>query len=159
MTNEIKIDPQYGFQLCDANDPARTDFWGCTAERWIHKDSMKTECPNCQNWRKPIRTSGWQPIETAPKDRHILLRWTSCKHPSVGCWSDDGIRIGWRCDGDRCVPRNQHNCTHWHELPPIPEPEPINEAEKAWYQAQKDGTAKEVFITAFNAALKSKESK
>lgn len=60
----------------------------------------------------------WQPIQSAPKSgKAILLWWSGCKDPSVGRWEYDGIREGWRCDGDQCVPKNQHDCTHWMPLP------------------------------------------
>lgn len=80
------------------------------------------------------RVSAWQPIETAPKDGcEILLWWVRCKTPSVGYWMDDPddsfvakipgkkrVVEGWVSEGDRCIPVNQKDCTHWMPLPAPP---------------------------------------
>lgn len=72
----------------------------------------------------PCSAAAWQPIQTAPKSGEaVLLWWSCCKDPAVGRWEDDCIREGWRCDGDQCVPKNQHNCTHWMPLPEPPNDE------------------------------------
>lgn len=77
---------------------------------------------------------GWEPIETAPNNtdhmRPILAFW---KHRGVQqtYWDVDeeysdrpkGWRspeCGWRCDGDRCIPVNQEDVTHWRPLPARP---------------------------------------
>lgn len=68
------------------------------------------------------RPNYWRPIKTAPKADAVLLWWKGCKYPSVGRWVFDGVREGWKCDGDLCVPKNQHHCTHWM---PLPDPPPV----------------------------------
>jgi hypothetical protein len=76
--------------------------------------------------------SEWQPIETAPRHRNILLWWRTCKEPHIGCWDIDeeferrpkrwlSPEEGWRNKGDQCIPRNQSDCTHWQPLPAPPE--------------------------------------
>lgn len=53
-------------------------------------------------------SDGWQPIETAPKGREVLLWSTKYKQPiSVGDW------------GSYCR-MNQPCWTHWMEKPPAP---------------------------------------
>jgi hypothetical protein len=75
--------------------------------------------------------TGWQPIETAPKDGKILLAWRTCRTASVGCWSYDeayesrkwghkAVKEGWRSEGDQCIPVNQSDCTHWQPVPALP---------------------------------------
>lgn len=67
----------------------------------------------------------WQPISTAPKDgTHILLWWHTCSKASVGAWSVDEESSrpveGWRCEGDRVLPKNQHDAKFWMPLPAPP---------------------------------------
>lgn len=91
---------------------------------------------DCGGWTvqnaPPVRSSdglgGWQPIATASKNETVLLWWRTCSQPSVGRWTydEEDDREGWRCDGDRCVPKNQHDCLYWHPLP-----EPPNDRAKA----------------------------
>ena len=70
----------------------------------------------------------WEPIESAPKDREILLaipgfgpirgRWNDCRfarNPKP-YWTND--REGWF--GKTSTRRRQP--THWMELPAMPEP-------------------------------------
>jgi hypothetical protein len=76
----------------------------------------------------------WQPIETAPKTGDpLLLRWRFLPSPKIGRYSCDehfaerprgwaSPEYGWRCDGDECIPSNQHHCTHWMPLPSVQEP-------------------------------------
>lgn len=74
----------------------------------------------------------WQPIETAPMNRRILLWWRTCREPHIGQWDIDeeydqrpkswkSPEEGWRNCGDQCIPRNQSDCTHWMPLPSPPE--------------------------------------
>ncbi len=66
----------------------------------------------------------WLPIETAPKGVRILLWWKHCTDGrAVGQWSADGDHEGWRCEGDKCLPKNQKDCTHWMPLPKGPSEE------------------------------------
>jgi hypothetical protein len=77
--------------------------------------------------------SGWRPIETAPRDRRVLLSEVSYKgerYANVGVWEEEGYctKEGWRLaypisDG----PAYDHNCdgfdldpTHWMPLPEPP---------------------------------------
>ena len=76
--------------------------------------------PNTEMPSSPAPTGAWQPIRNALKKKAVLLWWSGCKNPAVGRWEYDGITEGWRCDGDQCVPKNQHNCTHWMPLPEPP---------------------------------------
>lgn len=75
---------------------------------------------------------GWQPIETAPFHKRILLAWTG-REPVTGQWSEDdhfdcrpkgwvSPEHGWKGDGDQCIPRNQEDCTHWMPVPANPAP-------------------------------------
>ncbi len=80
------------------------------------------ETPDCNldapaSFAGPTGSAAWRPIASAPKGKAVLLSWKHCKDPSVGRWEHDGIREGWRCDGDQCVPKNQADCTHWMPLP------------------------------------------
>lgn len=74
--------------------------------------------------------SGWQPIETAPKDRRILLYghidpnapfdgliWTAPR-PFSGYW--DEIDEAWCCDGSTWKGPFM-KVTHWMPLPEPPE--------------------------------------
>lgn len=75
-----------------------------------------------------ISKSYWKPIETAPKDRDILL-WNGDEY-CIGWWEtakefnepfndwckgDAGAGTGYDCGFDRV-----HNPTHWMPLPPAP---------------------------------------
>lgn len=70
---------------------------------------------------------GWQPIETAPKWKPVLLWWRTAPTPVTGRFVSDEHGEGWMCDGDRILPRNQADCTHWM---PLPEPPGIGERSK-----------------------------
>lgn len=72
--------------------------------------------------------STWQPIETAPKDRPILVRWEGTHVSTI--WPDFGrMSVGvWR--GDHPMPHwtpvdtalmHAIHPTHWMPLPPAPE--------------------------------------
>ena len=78
---------------------------------------------------------GWQPIETAPKDgTPIILFWPNIPAGAKAMRSVDkrytGISVGWFeaseygvgfiNKGDRVVPVNQDDCTHWQPLPTPP---------------------------------------
>jgi hypothetical protein len=66
------------------------------------------------------RKDAWQPIETAPQSRPILLWWRTARTPMTGRFVSDERGEGWMCDGDRVLPRNQNYCTHWMPLPKSP---------------------------------------
>jgi len=71
-------------------------------------------------WRvAPRAAPAWQPIETAPKDKELLLRvGIALGEPLVkqGCWFHiDGEEKGW-IDTDGWVV----NATHWMPLPAAP---------------------------------------
>lgn len=68
----------------------------------------------------------WQPIETAPKDRNILVagrmavflaRWDDQQfheHPKPYFVTQQSFGVGWNRD-------NSTKLTHWMELPELPE--------------------------------------
>jgi hypothetical protein len=77
----------------------------------------------------------WQPIETVPKDRYVLLfsrdavRWDG--NMEVGCWFGEGEFGGfWSCGGpngglelngcEQGGPGHYGPFTHWMDLPPDP---------------------------------------
>ena len=62
----------------------------------------------------------WKPIATAPVTEKILLWWKGCKTPSKGQWCCGPEGEGWKCEGDRVIPVNQTDCTHWMRLPDGP---------------------------------------
>jgi hypothetical protein len=70
--------------------------------------------------------SGWQPIETAPKDgSHILacripigIRVTVNTHPpTVVHWFDDGFYTSV----NELAPERPYDPTHWQPLDPLPQ--------------------------------------
>ena len=75
------------------------------------------------------RASGWQPIETAPRDGTIILVWVDgecivvrwlkwCNSNDPGRW--ELTRTGsYAADGELYA-----DPTHWQPLPPAPEPAP-----------------------------------
>lgn len=78
--------------------------------------------------------SDWQPIETVPKDRYVLLYtpdepdWAGNKE--VGKWfgGDDGGF--WSCGGPNSGLELESNWTHWAELPPSPPRRSCNQETK-----------------------------
>lgn len=61
--------------------------------------------------------AGWQPIETAKKDRTIMLLWSSAwLHPIMGYWST--VQNGWLEYASRDTKANI--ATHWMPLPAAP---------------------------------------
>lgn len=69
-----------------------------------------------------IKALDWQPIETAPKDRAILLWWPQQYHcPVVGHWGDKWSPwIGWKVTG-WTHEKFQTEPTHWMPLPQSPQ--------------------------------------
>jgi Lar family restriction alleviation protein len=66
--------------------------------------------------------SGWQSIDSAPKDgTRILLRW-KYRPARVGWWTDEESGTGWKCDGDLVVPAAayQADATDWQPVPADP---------------------------------------
>lgn len=77
--------------------------------------------------------TGWQPIETAPKDGTAVLLWSGIVM-RAGWWaaSDDVWRIG----GDSIL----RKATHWRPLPPAPgrpDPNPRSDPETAAVEMPK----------------------
>lgn len=67
-------------------------------------------------------TSEWQPIETAPKDKKIIL---ACREVEIGRWDDDSFskkpRPFWNRWSVFGVSRERANQpTHWMPLPELP---------------------------------------
>jgi hypothetical protein len=60
--------------------------------------------------------SGWQPMETAPKDREILVRrHNDCFHEHyVVWWHDADERYPWRSDYNAYPTERLDG---WHEIP------------------------------------------
>lgn len=71
--------------------------------------------------------SGWQPIETAPKDgTRILifqggLEWS--REVQIGWWDSGGTRSGWSASSyeDGHILNEKQAPTHWMPLPSPPE--------------------------------------
>lgn len=72
-----------------------------------------------------VAATAWQPIETAPKDKYLLLCLDG-RDWSIGCWNrnlyDSQSHIGdWvNDDGTESTPFMLHP-THWMELPKLPD--------------------------------------
>lgn len=79
-----------------------------------------------------MSTMEWKPIETAPKDKNLLLGWRSAEgvgHVGEGYWAkgfegsvdEPPFPAGWSIPS-----QNYFNCllpTHWMPLPPPPDQE------------------------------------
>jgi hypothetical protein len=65
---------------------------------------------------------GWRPISEAPQGPKVLLWWRTGREPVTGRFIDDERGQGWISDGDRVLPKNQHDCTHFQPLPAAPTP-------------------------------------
>lgn len=67
----------------------------------------------------------WKPIETAPKDKTILL-YIPAIGCSVGAWERDEYALKprpfWNCDrsANRRICMRNNQPTHWTELPEAP---------------------------------------
>ena len=67
--------------------------------------------------------SEWKPIETAPKDRYVLLldpsipEWAG--NMDVGKWyGDEHDGCWWSCGGPNGGLELEFEFTHWQDLPP-----------------------------------------
>lgn len=67
--------------------------------------------------------SGWQPIETAPKDGTFIL--IAHKHDMAVAFSDPENEGAWTMDDGHdylpCLRRNLANPTHWMPRPEVPQ--------------------------------------
>jgi len=102
--------------------PGEVDEMACAAyaeqglvEEW---DSL---VPHIKaRWRRSIiaawnrRASGWQPIETAPRDAMLLLCHTEDTAPLIGYW-------GWGAWRENNGKGTVLRPTHWQPLPAAPE--------------------------------------
>jgi hypothetical protein len=92
-------DPGYGFQLCSADDPQRTDYYNTHghhavwAESWTH-----VGCAACIHWRKPIAAgpdgkawveSEW---EMVPGDANPIIGDRFCFDEG---WAERQVLIGY----------------------------------------------------------------
>jgi hypothetical protein len=68
---------------------------------------------NCGRASMPSIPEGWQPIETAPKDQHIIGYWDIYTRPSVMWWNFRGVCFESDMD------KNEHP-SHWMPLPSLP---------------------------------------
>jgi hypothetical protein len=68
-------------------------------------------CPSCEG----VHMTGWQPIETAPKNGTAVLGWDKDEGHYV-TWCSEG---SWGQSVDDCV--YLQFPTHWRPLPPPPE--------------------------------------
>jgi hypothetical protein len=95
-----------------------------------HYDAPKTWAKGAAS-SPPERSEGWQPIETAPKDRTMLLLWAGGEHvigyfetgkewltsqEGFNDWTTGAVTTtsGYDCGFNRIRP------THWMALPPEP---------------------------------------
>jgi len=82
----------------------------------------------------PSNSSGWQPIETAPRDGTWVLVYAGDTH--VACFSDYTSKDQWWTQGASLL--SDPHPTHWQPLPPPP-----SEATSPWQPfatAPKDGS-------------------
>ena len=61
--------------------------------------------------------SGWQPIETAPKDGTRVILLDDCGLAVIAEWEDDLLGYPWKEDGQRA---KAEIFTHWMAIPPPP---------------------------------------
>ena len=79
-------------------------------------------------YRGSMTREAWQPIETAPKDRAILVYLNyhpatpGCGHQAVIIWEGKDPEMPWRYVTYR-IRIARFVPTHWMELPPNPEPQ------------------------------------
>jgi hypothetical protein len=82
-------------------------------------------------YREQLDAKGWQPIETAPRDRPFLVwngEWVQLTYWTNAYTGDDGYQDGWFEDVSGDVPRvfwhyeglDDHRPTHWMPLPEPP---------------------------------------
>lgn len=93
-------------------------FCGSEAASWrLQNGAGDITCQGCRagiygenvvaRWnRRPLL---WLPIETAPNDRRILLRFAEGDRIAMGCWSKSDAE--WIIDGERLV-----TATHWLDV-------------------------------------------
>jgi hypothetical protein len=88
-------------------------------------------CLNELFWWEVHKMTGWQPIETAPKDgRSILIYRRPWPAPVTAEWSEhanyggrEDSRPGWQiwlCDEDHWYSIATDEATHWMPLPEPP---------------------------------------
>lgn len=67
-------------------------------------------------------TTGWQPIETAPKDGTWVMLGRAGRMPEVGSWENGSPWLdGWFCGGERSDSYGpDFDPTHWMPLPEPP---------------------------------------
>jgi len=66
----------------------------------------------------------WEPIETAPIDRIILVNDTTSETPwAAARWVSSDVWSGWIYDDDEMADSNPlgPEPTHWLDVPPVPE--------------------------------------
>lgn len=91
-------------------------YWGsCTCEELL--DNLLDECTELNQW---------MPIETAPKDKSLMLCCSVAKYDTqliycgryrIGTLGEPQAHvIAWRCDSSGRF----SNPTHWMPLPPVP---------------------------------------
>lgn len=69
--------------------------------------TQSQDCPRC---------SGWQPIETAPKDTTEVIVMIRPKVIRLGWYfAPSSMTFGWRDENNRSI-----KPTHWMPLPPPP---------------------------------------
>lgn len=69
--------------------------------------------------------SGWQPIETAPRDGTDIILGYERSHAEEGRWMADASRnhwgeTGWFATSDDALCDHPSKPTHWQPLPPPP---------------------------------------
>ena len=100
-----------------------------TADRWSHLENLADANPNAMFGARAVadmlrEATGWQPIETAPRDGTRILVHTYTGKTSIawfceetGLWPEDEV---YSEDGEPC---NVGWPTHWMPLPPAPKEE------------------------------------
>lgn len=74
--------------------------------------------------------TGWQPIETAPKDGTWILLWQPDNGPNIACWMDRDFPW-WFIDDGKHGPYAVRGAdpTHWQPVPDPPSPHTQEQAE------------------------------
>jgi hypothetical protein len=71
------------------------------------------------------QSTGWQPIETAPKDgRRVLLFCPAQHHVTIGSWQVNPYedhRMAWSTDEGESVALTHDHPTKWQPLPVGPQ--------------------------------------
>jgi Lar family restriction alleviation protein len=111
---------------CGARGP--DEFNGLFRGGWGAATRTDGECRTAAIAAWNRRASGWQPIETAPRDGTIILTWiTHRATDNGGPVNTAAIVSWWGPDADCWVERDSFDTvrpTHWQPLPPAPEPTP-----------------------------------